>query len=196
MAHVGGSRGQSQEDKAEARWRAESTGGLTTLAVLVIALGHLLGGNQWLLLDAVAAGFLVPLVLIDLRERRLPDRLTLAGAAILLALIGARAAISGDVAPVAGALAGAALMAGILLALHLASPRGMGFGDVKLGLLLGVLVGARSVALVLPVLLLAGLLGALVGVVQLVRRRRRDVTLPFGPFLVAGAVLALVLVGH
>jgi prepilin signal peptidase PulO-like enzyme (type II secretory pathway) len=30
----------------------------------------------------------------------------------------------------------------------------------------------------------------------MIRRRRRDVTLPFGPFLVAGTVLALVLVGH
>jgi leader peptidase (prepilin peptidase)/N-methyltransferase len=87
-------------------------------------------------------------------------------------------------------------MAGILLALHLASPRGMGFGDVKLGLVLGVLVGARSVGLILPALLAAGVLGALAGVVQMVRRRRRDVTVPFGPFLAAGSVLALVLVGH
>jgi leader peptidase (prepilin peptidase)/N-methyltransferase len=87
-------------------------------------------------------------------------------------------------------------MAGVLLVLHLASPRGMGFGDVKLGLLLGVVVGARTAALVLPALVLAGVLGALVGVVQMVRRRRRDVMLPFGPFLVAGTVLALALVAH
>jgi leader peptidase (prepilin peptidase)/N-methyltransferase len=144
----------------------------------------------------VAAVFLVPLVLIDMRERRLPDHLTLSGAAALLAVVGAQGAIAADLAPLAGALAGAALMAGILLTLHLASPRGMGFGDVKLGLLLGALVGARSMALVLPALLLAGVLGALVGVAQMIRRRRRDVTLPFGPFLVAGAVLALVVVGR
>jgi leader peptidase (prepilin peptidase) / N-methyltransferase len=120
--------------------------------------------------------------------------MTLSGAALLLALVGAQGAITADLAPIAGALGGAALMAGILLVLHLVSPRGMGFGDVKLGLLLGVLVGARSVGLVLPALLVAGVLGGLVGVVQMVRRRRRDVTLPFGPFLVAGAVLALALV--
>ena len=187
---------QEEEERVESAWRAELAGGLTTVAVLVVALGHLLGGNGWLVVDAVAAVFLVPLVLIDLRERRLPDRLTLSGAAALLALVGAQVAITADLAPLAGALAGAALMAGVLLVLHLASPRGMGFGDVKLGLLLGVLVGVRSAGLVLPALLLAGVLGGLVGVVQMVRRRRRDVTLPFGPFLVAGAVLALALVAH
>ena len=187
---------QDEEERVESAWRAELAGGLTTVAVLVVALGHLLGGNGWLVVDAVAAVFLVPLVLIDLRERRLPDRLTLSGAAALLALVGAQVAITADLAPLAGALAGAALMAGVLLVLHLASPRGMGFGDVKLGLLLGVLVGVRSAGLVLPALLLAGVLGGLVGVVQMVRRRRRDVTLPFGPFLVAGAVLALALVAH
>jgi leader peptidase (prepilin peptidase)/N-methyltransferase len=192
----GSDEANDEEALAETRWRAELAGGLTTLVVLVVALSHLLGGKRWLLLDVVAAVFLVPLMVIDVRERRLPDRLTLGGAAALLALVGAGAAISGEAAPVAGALVGAGLMAGILLALHLASPRGMGFGDVKLGLLLGVLVGARAAALVLPALLLAGLLGAIGGVVQMIRRRRRDVTLPFGPFLVAGTVLALVLVGH
>jgi leader peptidase (prepilin peptidase)/N-methyltransferase len=186
----------SQEERVESAWRAELAGGLTSVAVLVVALGHLLGGNRWLVVDLVATVFLVPLVLIDVRERRLPDHLTLSGAAALLALVGAEAAITGNLAPLAGALAGAALMAGILLALHLASPRGMGFGDVKLGLLLGVLVGVRSVGLVLPALLLAGVLGAVVGVAQMVRRRRRDVTLPFGPFLVTGAVVALVLLGR
>jgi leader peptidase (prepilin peptidase)/N-methyltransferase len=191
-----GARDQNEDDRAEARWRDELAGGLTTLAVFPVAVAHLLDGNRWLLLDVVAVLVLVPLMVIDVRERRLPDPLTLGGAAALLAVVGASAGISGDAAPVAGALGGAALMATILLTLHLASPRGMGFGDVKLGLMLGVLVGARSAALILPALFLAGLLGALVGVVQMIRRRRRDVTLPFGPYLVAGAVLALVLVGH
>jgi leader peptidase (prepilin peptidase) / N-methyltransferase len=187
----------SRQQRADAGWGAELTGGLTTLTVLVVALAHLLGGgSRWLLVDVVAAVFLVPLVLIDLRERRLPDRLTLSGSAALLALVGAQAAISGDFAPLVGALAGAGALAGVLLVLHLASPHGMGFGDVKLGLLLGVPVGARSVGLVLPALLIAGLLGVLGGLVQMVRHRRRDVTLPFGPYLVAGAILALALTGH
>ena len=76
-------------------------------------------------------------------------------------------------------------MSGVLLVLHLASPAGMGFGDVKLGLLLGVLLGVRSVGLVPGALLMAGVLGAIGGLVRWCKHRRRDVTLPFGPYLVA-----------
>ena len=43
--------------------------------------------------------------------------------------------------PVVGAI-GAAVFAGILLVLHLVSPAGLGFGDVKLGVLLGLYLGA------------------------------------------------------
>ena len=89
-------------------------------------------------------------------------------------------------------------MAGVLLVLHLASPGGMGFGDVKLGLLLG---RARRCPVARPraasPCCWPALLGALGGLVLMVRHRRRDVTLPFGPYLVAGAVrCALVLAGR
>jgi leader peptidase (prepilin peptidase) / N-methyltransferase len=166
---------------------------LTVVAVVLVGLAHAARGHGQLAVDTVATAFLVPLVLVDLRERRLPDPLTLGGAAAVLALLAARGALTADVAPTVHGLLGAAAMAGILLAFHLASPSGMGFGDVKLGLLLGLVVGARSLDLVLVALLLAGLLGALGGLVLMLRHRRRDVTLPFGPYLVAGAALALVL---
>jgi leader peptidase (prepilin peptidase)/N-methyltransferase len=143
------------------------------------------------LLDVVAACFLVPLVVIDVRLRRLPDPLTLGGTAALVAVLAA-GALSGDLGPLARGLLGAVTMAGVLLVLHLASPRGMGFGDVKLGLLLGVLVGSQSVGLVLWALIVAGLAGAIAGVALMLRHRRWHVTLPFGPCLVVGAVLVLV----
>jgi len=166
---------------------------LTVVAVLLVGLAHAAWGHGQLAVDTVATAFLVPLVLVDLRERRLPDPLTLGGAASVLVLLLARGALTGALGPAVHGLLGAAAMAGILLAFHLASPRGMGFGDVKLGLLLGLVVGSRSFDLVLVALLLAGLLGALGGLALMVRHRRRDVTLPFGPYLVAGAALALVL---
>ena len=166
---------------------------LTVVAVVLVGLAHAAWGHGQLAVDTVATAFLVPLVLVDLRERRLPDPLTLGGAACVLALLAARGALTGDLGPSAHGLLGAVAMAGVLLVFHLASPHGMGFGDVKLGLLLGLVVGARSLDLVLVALLLAGLLGALGGLAMIVRHRRRDVTLPFGPYLAAGAALALVL---
>jgi leader peptidase (prepilin peptidase)/N-methyltransferase len=144
------------------------------------------------LLHVVAACFLVPLVVIDLRARRLPDPLSLGGAAALVAVLAAGAALTGDAGPLVRGVVGGLTMAGVLLVLHLVSPSGMGFGDVKLGLLLGVLVGSQSVGLVLWALIVAGLAGAAAGVVLMLRLRRWHVTLPFGPCLVAGAVLVLV----
>jgi leader peptidase (prepilin peptidase)/N-methyltransferase len=164
---------------------------LTVAGVVLVALAHLVSVRRGLVIDVVAAAFLVPLVLVDIRARRLPDGLTLGGTATLLTLLALRGAVTGNLAPLSGALLGALAMAGLLLALHLASPSGMGFGDVKLGLLLGVIVGSRSVGLVPVALLAAGTLGAVAGVVLMVRHRRRDVTLPFGPYLVIGAAAAV-----
>jgi len=166
---------------------------LTVAGVVLVGLVHAGWGHGQLAVDTVATACLVPLVLVDLRERRLPDPLTLGGAAAVLVILAARSALTGAVGPTVHGLLGAAAMAGVLLAFHLASPRGMGFGDVKLGVLLGLVVGARSLDLVLVALLLAGLLGALGGLVLMIRHRRRDLTLAFGPYLVAGAALAVVL---
>ncbi len=164
---------------------------LTVAGVVLVAVAHIAWVRRGLVIDVVAAAFLVPLVLVDIRERRLPDGLTLGGTVTLVTLLAVRGAATGNLAPVGGAVLGALAMAGLLLALHLASPSGMGFGDVKLGLLLGVIVGSRSVGLVPVALLAAGTLGAVAGVVLMVRHRRRDVTLPFGPYLVIGAAAAL-----
>ena len=119
---------ESHQQRVEEAGGRELAGGLTTITVFVVALAHLLGGSRWLLLDMVAATFLVPPVLIDLRERRLPDRLTLGGFAVVLALVGAQGAISGDFAPLVGALAGRRRPLGVLLALHLAARVGWGSG--------------------------------------------------------------------
>jgi leader peptidase (prepilin peptidase)/N-methyltransferase len=129
---------------------------------------------------------------IDLRHHRLPDRLT-GGATVLLGpLVAAAALIESDVQIVVGAFAGAAVLAGFLLIVHLVSPAGMGFGDVKFGVPLGLAVGASAVAAVVVALAAGALLGAAAGALLLVRHRDRHRAFAFGPFLAAGAVLALV----
>lgn len=65
-------------------------------------------------------------------------------------------------------------------------PIAMGFGDVKLAAVLGALLGWESL---LVALLLAVLLGAVIGVIGRIAGGER--TIPFGPYLVAGALIAL-----
>lgn len=88
-------------------------------------------------------------------------------------------------------VAGAAGAAGFLFLLWLVHPGGMGLGDVKLAALIGAVLGVLAI----PALFLAFAAGAALGVVLLARLgpRARKVAVPFGPFLAAGAVAALVI---
>ncbi len=141
------------------------------------------------------APVLVVLSVIDLRERRLPDRIVLPSIAIGFVLLSAAALLDGDPNRIATSLVGAAVFGGVLFALHLVSPAGLGFGDVKLGVLLGLYLGSVSLALVLWGLLLGSLVGAAIAVPVALHARDRHAGIPFGPALAAGTVLALALAG-
>ncbi|MDP5227378.1 MULTISPECIES: A24 family peptidase [Arthrobacter] len=88
---------------------------------------------------------------------------------------------------------GAVSWLGYLL-LRIIYPAGMGFGDVKLAGVLGMYLGYVGWWQVLLGALLAFVLGGVVSAALLVTRRaKRDSTIPFGPFMIAGAALAMVL---
>jgi leader peptidase (prepilin peptidase)/N-methyltransferase len=71
----------------------------------------------------------------------------------------------------------------------LTGKEGMGYGDFKLLAALGAWLGWR---MLLPIVLLAALVGALAGAALIVsRRHERGVPIPFGPFLAAAGWLAL-----
>ncbi len=90
------------------------------------------------------------------------------------------------------ALLGAALAWVLLLVVHLVQPAGMGFGDVRLSFVLGLFLGWLDLRLVLIGLFLGFLLGSVLGVLLvLLRLRGRRDHIPFGPFLAAGAALAV-----
>jgi leader peptidase (prepilin peptidase)/N-methyltransferase len=134
---------------------------------------------------AVAAFFCTALVTVsatDVERRIIPNRIVLPAAAVVLV---ARTMLHPSVEWAAAGL-GAALF---LLVAALAYPGGMGMGDVKLALLLGVALG-RSV----PVALMVGMVSALVPSVVLFARHgsaARKMRIPFGPFLALGGVVAL-----
>ena len=127
---------------------------------------------------------LVPITLIDLEHRLIPNRLTApAAAAAVLAIVVFEPSFLVE------ALVAAAGAGGFFLLAAIASPRGMGMGDVKLVAVLGLYLG-RAVG---PAILIALVLGVVVGAAIIARKGTtagRKTAVPFGPFLAAGGLIA------
>ncbi|MFJ6196699.1 prepilin peptidase [Micromonospora sp. NPDC092111] len=140
-------------------------------------------------------GCAVPLVLIDLAVHRLPDRLTWPAAAGVWLLLGVAALTGAGPGPWLRSVAvGLALGLAFAATTLLLGRRGFGLGDAKLALGVGALLGWHGWALPVTGLVLTFLLSALVSVALLATRRVGwSSHLPFGPFLVAGTCVALLL---
>ena len=146
----------------------------------------------WLLLTPVA----VLLALVDRNVHRLPDHLTLPLAVAAAVLLGLAALLPGDGGSWPTALLGGLALGACYFVLFLINPNGMGFGDVKLAVSLGVTLGWYGWP-VLCVGAFAGfLLGSLYGLgLMLLRRAGRKSAIPFGPFMITGALLGILLGG-
>ncbi len=153
------------------------------------AASHWISGGRWPLTISgiVFLSFLVILSLVDLERLLLPDKITLPGIAAGLGL-----AVAGvSYVPWTSALLGAALGYGLLWLIRVLTRGAMGGGDAKLLALIGAFVGPVDV---LKALFFASLIGTVVGGSMLLAgRHQRGQPLPFGPFLAAGAIVALVL---
>jgi leader peptidase (prepilin peptidase) / N-methyltransferase len=176
-------RGRCRACRAPISARYPITEALTAaLAVAVVLLRH---SVHDIALGLVLVLILVPIAMIDLDHRIVPNKITLPAA---VAALGIGLATRPSGVPdqlLAGAAAG-----GFLLVFALAYPRGMGMGDVKLAGVLGLFLGASvAVALLVGVLagtVVGGTIMARVGVAQ-----GRKTAVPFGPFLAFGGVVAL-----
>jgi leader peptidase (prepilin peptidase)/N-methyltransferase len=122
-------------------------------------------------LAAAVFAWLAVLSCYDIRQRRLPNALTLPGAGLIL--VGAT--VAGRGLP---ALAGAAVLAGVYLLVHLTAPAAMGAGDVKLAIGLGGLAGCLGAAVWVLAALAAPLFTAVLGVAA---RLRGVHSVPHGP---------------
>ncbi len=124
---------------------------------------------------------LVVAVGTDLSHREIPDEISLGGSAVLLII----ALISQNW----GGLIGGLLLFGILYLIALASHGGMGGGDIKLSLAIGLALGWR---LGLVALFLAFFSGGIIAISVLIFRRAAGKTrIPFGPFLAFGSLCAM-----
>lgn len=143
------------------------------------------------------AAVLVVVSLIDLEHYRIPDKIVFPALGISAGLIAFVSVLEGfDTVFLRNAVIGSVAYFTLLLVPHLIYPRGMGFGDVKLALLMGLYLGwiyadpFRSIALIMWALVLGSLLGVLAGVgFALIRGRRAE--FPFGPALALGCLLAI-----
>jgi leader peptidase (prepilin peptidase) / N-methyltransferase len=151
------------------------------MALTVVVVGP--NDDVWLGLAFVL--LLMPVTVIDIDFRIIPNKLMSAGtiaALVILALTRPGDIPEHLIAAVAGG--------GFLLVAAIAYPSGMGMGDVKLAFVMGLFLG-RDVG----VAMLAGLLaGSIVGVAIMVRKgtaEGRKTAIPFGPFLAFGGFVGL-----
>lgn len=160
-----------------------------TCTVLAAATGPRPEVAVWLLTAPIA----VLLAAIDYRVHRLPDVLTLPLAATTAALLGLASLLPTAAGSWPRSLLGGLTLGACYLLLFLLNPAGMGFGDVKLALALGLALGWYG----WPTLLtgaLAGLLyGALYALTLLtIRHAGRKSAIPLGPSMMAGALTGVV----
>ena len=134
---------------------------------------------------------LVTVSVIDIECYRLPDRIVLPTMVASVVLVVVESLRAGEAGHIQYALAGAAIYFGFLLVVHLISPRGMGFGDVKLAAVMGLYLGwlapdyLTTFRLVLWAMLVGFVIGSVVGI-ALWAIRGRNAAIPFGPFLAFG----------
>jgi len=160
----------------------EAAGSLGTAAATLLTVAYL-----WLGAISIA------LVAIDLETHRLPNVLVLPGYGVAAIGLGVPALLAGDLERLAIAAAGAGILFGVYLLLALAWPGGMGLGDVKLAGVLGAFLGFSGWAALAVGAFGAFLLGGVLSVILLAARVvHRKSGIPFGPWMIAGAWLGLV----
>ena len=153
----------------------------TGLSVVVIAIG--LAPMSFAVIAALLA--LTAAALVDVAERRLPNRLVMLSIAPVV-FVCALDPFVDRLTAVEDVVSGALFLATPILVLHLISPTSMGFGDVKAAVALGATLGLIQPELTLWTLCLASAITAAWGIV----RRARYVA--FGPALVLAAFIVLV----
>jgi leader peptidase (prepilin peptidase)/N-methyltransferase len=140
----------------------------------------------WLMLCAVALTF------IDIAVRRLPDPLTGAAFIGVLGVYGVAVLADGHPGQLVRAAVAAAALCGFYLLLFLIRPSGMGLGDIKLAASLGAALGWQGWPLVVAATFVTFTAAALYGIaLLLLRRATRTSQFPLGPFMVLGALAAI-----
>lgn len=157
-----------------------------TLRVLHLDLAPALAAYLYFVAIAVA------LTMIDIDHKRLPDKIVLPSWAVVAALLTAATIALANWGDLGRAGIGAVGLFAVYFLLAFIYPAGMGMGDVKLAFVLGGLLAYLSWAAFAVGAFGGFLLGSIGGVLLLVTRRgNRKTAIPYGPYMIAGALLAI-----
>lgn len=165
---------------------------MTVTAVIFIGLLYLYGFQLKTLAYMILFPMLLCAFVIDYRLKIIPNRLNLTIFEVGLVYTFLEGIININIAidMLLGMIAGAGIFLFITLVGGLiAGKEAMGFGDVKLMGGLGLFFGWRTIIIIS---LIAFLLGAIVGITLMLRKKKKsDEYIPFGPFIVISAVIAM-----
>jgi leader peptidase (prepilin peptidase)/N-methyltransferase len=157
--------------------------GVTAALLVAVVLAKGADRDAWMGLAFVL--LLVPITLIDLDHRIIPNKLTLLGAVVAPGIL-----LLTDPSSLTEHLIAAAAAGGFLFIAWMAYPSGMGMGDVKLAGVMGLFLG-RAIA---PAMFAALIVGSLVGALIIARKgakEGRKTAIPFGPYLAFGGLVGL-----
>jgi len=140
---------------------------------------------------ALAAG-LVVLAFIDLEHLLLPKKIVYATLTVVAVVFVAGAATGTQWHRLLVAAISAVVPWALFFVINFVSPRAMGFGDVRLALLIGFGLGWLGAGYAFLGFIVASVLGSVVGVTMIaLGKAGRRTPIPFGTFLAAGAVVAV-----
>lgn len=183
-------RGRCRHCAAPISWRYPAVE--ASMALLFAGVAWRVGAS-WALPGLVLFVWVLAVVaVIDSRTRRIPNRLTYPLTPALLVLLTGAALVEGAPGTALRVLLAGVAASAAFLAVALMSPRGMGMGDVKLAGFVGIGLGYLGWGHVVLGIMAAFFLGGAValGLIATRRRGRKD-AIPFGPYLSAGAIAAL-----
>jgi leader peptidase (prepilin peptidase) / N-methyltransferase len=183
-------RGRCRDCKApiSARYPLVELGTAAVFVVLAARIGLEPELPAFLYLGAIG----VALALIDLDVKRLPNAIVLPSYVVAAVLLGAAAVFGDDWSSYLRAGLGMAALYAFYFALAWVYPAGMGFGDVKLAGVLGAYLGWLGWAEVITGTFLGFLFGGVVGMALMaLGKAGRKSKVPFGPFMLAGAFVAI-----
>lgn len=183
-------RGRCRACAAPISWRYPAVEAMTAVAFAAIVwrLGARWETPAYLYIAAVG----IALAVIDLDTRRLPNVLTLPSYIVGAVLLTGAAAIEHSWFSLARAATGLVALYALYFILAVAKSGGMGFGDVKLAGVVGMFLGFLGWGPLVVGAFLMFFLGGLGGVVLMaVGRAGRKTKIPFGPFIVAGTLIAV-----